>query len=365
MEFNVFCSLERGNFLKKRIKRYLLLGFTFPVAVCFSSCSFFPKEEVAKPLAFYKEETVKKYDTVPVRRGSKKSEENITCVLKSAKTVELSFQVDGFAMDRVNVQEGSPVRKGELLAQLDLSDLEQKKTDTKREQENKKNEIEHNEKLLEIKRRGLQYIEDNETRENCQSEIKGIVNKIASLKQEYAIECRQYEYMNQKMKERRIYAPMDGIVTDLLELDPGEAPRKGQKYITVSGDNMVFQNEKAITSKVKEGQAVTLKVNNMPYKAHIVKVSGKQGHFNISVQMDEKKNFEKGTLGKIQFMEEGFQDSLYIPSSCIFEINKKPAVYLVDENQIRHVVWIERGITAGQYTQIISGLKEGDNIVKG
>ena len=54
---------------------------------------------------------------------------------------------------------------------------------------------------------------------------------------------------------------------------------------------------------------------------------------------------------------------LCIPAQAVHEADGKSYVYVLGENDIREVKWIETGLYGDSMVEVVGGLTEGENII--
>ena len=58
------------------------------------------------------------------------------------------------------------------------------------------------------------------------------------------------------------------------------------------------------------------------------------------------------------------EDVIYLPNECIYKADDKSYVYVLDEQNMQTACWIETGLVGDAVTEVISGLNEGDMVLK-
>lgn len=349
--------------MESYIKKRLISAFVIPLAFGITGCSFFPKEQIADSVELVNETEIKEYVTTTVKKGSKTDREKVECTLKSVHTEDLGFSISGNYLSIIHVSVGSHVKKGDLLASLELGDLEEKKSEFETQQEMKKEEIAHNKRLFVLKQRKAVYLKDEDTRNEFQKELERMLMDIESLEKELEILDKQVEQVKESVNKRCIYASMDGVVTFVKDIDDIGAILKNDCIITISDEEIVYKSITGVKADVQKGQVVSMDIDGVPYDAEITDINEDRGDKIISLKVLDNDKFQAGTLGTIYFEGNGFKDGLYLETRSIFTIDGEQAVYILDDFGLKQVRMIETGVTAGEFTQIIAGLKEGDQVV--
>ena len=72
---------------------------------------------------------------------------------------------------------------------------------------------------------------------------------------------------------------------------------------------------------------------------------------------------EPGTIGSMQVILAEKKQVLTLPTSAIHSADDKHYVYVVGENNMREVKWIEVGLAGKDKVEIVSGLVEGEKVI--
>ena len=100
----------------------------------------------------------------------------------------------------------------------------------------------------------------------------------------------------------------------------------------------------------------------LPKIGELVKYGEKQ-YFNI-YNGPENEGIEVNTKGEIHMVLGEKEDVIFLPSECIYQADDKSYVYVLDEQNMQSACWIEIGLVGDEYTEILSGLNEGDMVIK-
>lgn len=132
-----------------------------PMVIGMSGCSFLHSESYTdyEPEIINSEEPKEiTYKTDTVKQGSKKEMEEYVFVLQSTKQERLYFKIPEPRIKKIYVEENSHVKKGDMLVELEMGDLEDNIENCKAQIEAKEVELRHVKKLLEIKRSEVPFI---------------------------------------------------------------------------------------------------------------------------------------------------------------------------------------------------------------
>lgn len=304
----------------------------------------------------------------------------------------LAFSQDG-TFDTYKVAIGDNVKKGQVLASLsdelyenELEQLQQSYDDLQSNyQDNKKlKELEFKiikEKLKAEEKKLKNAKEEDKTQikyniEKLKIDRKNIEDEIAISKSGYDADVKIYknkiQLLKDKMSSNDIVAPFDGIIAYEEKIERGsfinsETPimrilDTSQKYITC---------EMSLVSMVENSSKYYAVINGKQYdlKYKMASVNDAQnslGFFNVNCKftlVNEDDSLQLGDSGLIYFFLKNKENVLSVTNDAIYsEGMNKFYVYCINDNQ-KEKVYVETGLVTALYTEIKSGLKEGDVVV--
>ena len=111
--------MGNGNNGKKRlITGLMLMSALFSLAGCGN------KPEEAPPVVLESGDEAAEYSLTEVMKGTLEESVSLTCYYRKNAEQEVYFPVSGKQIRKICVQEGDVVKKGDLLAELDLGNIE-------------------------------------------------------------------------------------------------------------------------------------------------------------------------------------------------------------------------------------------------
>ena len=326
------------------------------MVILISACS---KE--AEPETQQTETLLKPVRTMTVHVGGT-STKSFTGVVDAAQTAELGFRVNG-ELKVINVKEGSPVKKGDVLAQLDQTDFK----------------ISLDAAKAEYKR--------------AQSEF----NRAKSLIKQGAISQADYDKLNaqlsaakanlssaeQNLKYTTLKAPFSGVVAKQY-ISNFEKISASEKFAAIQ-DLSAFE----IRINIPESVMIRLKrTETQPDVFAIFDGNDKRRYpltfKEVSIRADEKTqtyavkfimdaptdiNVLPGMSTKVIAVDELSNQSadLYVPAHAVLEDSSGRYVYLAQATENNQASIARRGVVVGSLNengiQVVQGLKEGDNVV--
>jgi len=172
-------------------------------------------------------------------------------------------------------------------------------------------------------------------------------------------------------------APFNGEVIEVYQ-KVGELTSPGTPVIYFGTSNdlkIVADVDEDDISMIKEGQEVEINFDSYPneiIKGKVMEISlggtEFQGVVTYDVDIDFKVpqniNILPAMTCDIEIVAEKIKDTIYIPSDYIFEEEEKYCVNLLTDDNKKLKTEIIIGFEGEDFTQVISGLEEGDKISK-
>jgi HlyD family secretion protein len=305
-------------------------------------------------------------------------------------TLDLSFQISG-NISEVHVTLGESVKKGQILATLDESDLldEVKSLEEIKDSMLKTNQfantlLEYDLDILKIELKQLNEKLDITTDEAEKKNLKLSIDiktadiKIAELKLKQAKELQEYELnnINQSLKERKektgqnkILAPFDGSIAyigDQNKFIPAEST-----FITITDpskqmlkSDYVSDSELRLCHKYyalihgKEYSLENIPTDFEEYYKIVLAGGTPTTKFNVT-NADAAVQF--GDFASVCVVGNYVKDTLVIPIDSIYSDNNSKYVYIMNGNsRVKKDVTV--GISTNSLAEITGGLKEGDTV---
>lgn len=328
------------------MKKYILVSLIF-----FISC----KKEAGKT-------TVQQEDVIMVELASASYKSMNTPIiasglLSSKSEIKLAFKTGGM-IKRIYVQEGQSVHSGQLLAELDLSEISAQVSQAN---------IGLKKARRDLNRVKRMYADDAVTLTTVQDATSAF---------EVAKQSVQIASFNQKLS--KIYAPSSGRILRKIaeqgELITPFAPA----FIMGSGESAYIVNlglsDKDLV-KVKLGDKAQINLDAYPetiFGGKITQiaqaVNPATGTFEVEVQIEPQgKKLVSGFVAKAEIMAQSTQNSsnLSVPIEAIVEADKNKAFVYVPTEDYKTVrkVPIIIGKIIGNDVEIISGIVSGTAVV--
>jgi len=361
-------------------KNRIFIGMlVMAMGICAAGCA---KEEEGEALVVVSDtEEEYAYTLVEVKRGEVTLSESLTAKYVQTKEQEVSFYEGGKKIEKIYVREGDHVKVGDILAEVSIGSLEE---DIARlEYEIKKKELQkgyldaHEDFDLTSSYYSLAYYsaceeEDLEAQTERDEEIReSYKNQREDYDDELEFDRAELSKLKSQLQSSRLYATMNGMVYRVERNLEGTTSKKGEVIMTIiDGTEGIFAMEEPDYAQYfTDGQPVSLEITYssakgsyevMPYQ---MSTWGEKQYFSVYDGPDND-GIEVDTTGTVHVTLEKKEDVLYLPNECIYVADGKTYVYVLDEQNMRNICWVETGLEGDKYTEIMSGLKEGDTVVK-
>ena len=309
-----------------------------------------------------------------------------TGTIEPVTSVEVGTQVSGI-IDKIYVDYNSVVKKGQVIAELDKTNL--------------LSELSNAQSSLSNAQSTLNYQQANYERYKTLFD-KGLVSandfeqarlSYEQARQQLAIERQNVQKAQTNLGYATITAPIDGVVLS-KEVEEGQTVASAMTTPTLFiiardlTDMRVIANvDEADIGEVKDGQRVTFSVDAYPHDTFEGKVTQVRQEATtesnvvtyevvISAPNDDLK-LKPGLTANVTIFTLERDDVLCIPSKALkYEPSEMmlPKDYTIAPSDAPHKVWtldgttvkaipVETGATGGSYTQVTAGLTEGQKVI--
>ncbi len=372
-------------------------------ALLLSSCALLPVEEELPGAPSVSSSAEYGYTTVSVERGDLVREVSATVEYQPSTEEKLYFALDGERIERLYVAKGDTVKKGQLIAELDMGNLPAEITS----QENHIREMElqqsHLAETLELTssqntkkeknaqkkvQEAQQALDDagdvtaeekkrlEEALSNAQQELetleaktrsdeRGIQEQLTSLKEQLEVQREKLEELREKKRQRQVYSNINGTVQSTLNVESNPVSSTSTSVAVVQDySTAVFVLEGENCQYFKKGEAVeiTLKDDRVASAKVTRVIEGEEPQVYFSLDVPDP-SLGKSSSGKVNKVLEKKENVLYVPAEAVAESEGKAYVYTLDQNSLRSLQPVKTGMSAGDYIEITEGLQEGDPVI--
>lgn len=327
-----------------------------------------------------------KYESSKVSKQNISTSITATGTIEPVTEVEVGTQVSGI-IDKIYVDYNSVVKKGQLIAELDKTNLLSELSSAKSNMESAKSNMEYQKsnynRYKELYSKGLVSADDYE---NAQLSYK-------QASEEYAIQKESVSKAQTNLGYAIITSPIDGIVLS-KEVEEGQTVAAAMETPTLfiiaqdlTDMQVIADVDEADIGGVKEGQRVTFTVDAFPddlFEGKVTQVRQEATEESnvvtyevvISAPNDDLK-LKPGLTANVTIFTNERDGVLAVPSKAlrfapnenllaegesITDCEGKDKVWMREGRNFKAVP-VKIGVTNGTYTEIISGLKEGDAVL--
>jgi len=288
---------------------------------------------------------------------SRVSTDDISALLTGTATLEAEEEAEVVAKTseiviEILVEEGMPVKKGQVLARL----------------ENKMLAIEVQQAQADINK--LQ----NDFNRNKELFAKNLISKeeFQNVRFQYDAQKAQFDKAKLNLEYTSIKAPISGVVAARY-IKNGNMVNLNQPVFKIVNFNpliaLLYVPEVDI-HKIKLGQKAEISLdatNGTAYQGSVWRISPivdpESGTVKVTVAVkDEYGALKPGMFARVKIIYDTHENSLLIPKHAILSEDGSETVFVIkDSTAIRQVV--ETGYSNDLYFEIISGLSPGDQVV--
>lgn len=331
------------------------------------------------------------YEVVPVARGTLKLDVSASGTIQPINVVSVGTQISGI-IERVYVDYNSVVKKGDLLAEIDRFTLEQELNEAKAQAQDAKSK--RNKARLDAKR----YKEMYEANYISRSEMEQAEVDAVTAQSDYDKARAQVKKAERNLGYTRIRSPVSGTVTS-KEVEEGQtvaASFSTPELFKIAEDLTKMQIETDISEAdvgmIKPGLKVDFTVDTYP--AEIFHGTVSQVRLNpteeetvvmytviidiknddlkllpgmtayVEIKVDEKPNVLRLPNMAFQFRpvrEDGKADTQLRMKRA--DLKPDEALVFILENGKPVAKTVKKGLTNEMFTEILSGVQEGEQAV--
>lgn len=300
----------------------------------------------------------KRPETTSVLRGTVIKELILSGTIKAEKHEDLSFLSSG-ELDYVGVFEGQQVKKGDVLARLDTTNVYQ--TFLQAEADLRRYQASLDKVYDEIK-----------GHENDESYSQRETRTVAETNKDKAY--RNFLIAQKNLSNMSLRAPFDGIVSRITHLFPDVNTTLTETQIEIVDPKSIFFSVAADQTEVTElkiGQKVKILLDSFPEEGfegevYYISFTPKKGELGTVYEIKVKINFSNdiqkiriGMSGDAKFLLSEKTDILYVPPKFI---NSDPGGSYLNIGKPNNKVYVEIGIEGEDKVEVNGDVKEGDMV---
>lgn len=357
----------------KPVKKILALALS--AAFCLGACAA-PEEE---PVIILEEgDDSLDYVLVTCTLDDIVATKKMECVYKKDDEQEVYFPVSGKVIDKVYVDVGTEVKKGDILAELDIGTL--KADIAYYEYSIRKNTlllgyVDEEESLMVQDYLLNFYIRNTMSGEMLTESVERLKEQNDQKRQSYndtlEFDRRKLAQLKKELAQSTVTAEFDGKVSEIIDKLEGSTSNV-EKCIMKIVDNSEGYFE------TKQPDVAQYFSEGVPVQMRIITGSGKGDYELVPDDMenwgetqrfrifsgDNAEELEAGVKGDITFPVEKKENVLCLPKDCIYKAGSDSYVYVLDDDGMRQVKWIVTGLEGDEKVEIVSGLENGEKVIK-
>ena len=349
-----------------------------PLLFCVTLGACGQEEQVNKEIVLEaEEESQVTYEMSPVVKGDVAQVMEIKCVYAQTEEIWLSFAIDKEVITNVYVEKGDVVKKGDKLVSVDVENAKDKvdeleyqlavtKLNYQQLLETKQFDIEQ--ANIDFTYTQMKKENEEELKENLQDIEERYKNAIIDAEDDIYIQERRLEEAKNYVENGTLYAPIDGIV-NFLKSDLVNTPTdKGVNVVSIYDENSCYfrSGNVEVMPYLDKSQTYTivcgLGKSMREYSVEPVLVEEWKDNIYFKL-LDQDYDPNNITNGTIELCTEEKQNVLTVDKDAIHTSGENYYVYILDEEGIRRMQFVELGLWGSDVVEVISGLEEGDYVI--
>lgn len=350
----------------KRGKRAALIVLSAIMAATMSGCSLLPAESEEEVLPPITPPTISKKPEYEVRTETLEKKVSGSGKMMSQREEKVYFTLDGMHIKELNVKPGDKVKKGQLLAVLDVESVEK----------------EIRAKNLQIRKSEVQMKETLRKRDEMDPvEFEESTIAFEELRQELAD-------LEEQLGKATLTAPFGGTII-AVQVEKGAAVKAYDPIATIADtSNLVVAATfaKEDLEKFSAGMKAEVDINGAGKVAGKIKVmpvaeasgSGSSGgtgeggtppakesldQFVIVTLAKMPKGVERGTPLTVSIVTQRTENAIVIPVSALRSIGSRTYVQVIESDGSKREVDVEVGQQTSTDVEILKGLTVGQKVV--
>ncbi len=293
--------------------------------------------------------------------------------IQSVKNVEIRARVDGF-LDKIYVDEGSPVRKGQLLFRISNRELLNELSKAKASVQSARAAA----RIAQLEMERVKILVDKKViakseLDLAKARVDDAAAKISQALAEVSAAQTQISYLS-------VRSPFAGVI-DRIPMKTGSLIADGTLLTSLSDNSQMYayfnvseneylQHKKAAGERLRENGVATLVLSDgtrYPHKGVIetqeAEFSNNTGSIAFRARFSNPGHMLKhGASGKVQLMTK-LEGKVLVPQKAVLEIQDKSFVFVVGADNTVKMQSFTPQLRVADYFVVESGLKPGDAIV--
>lgn len=329
----------------------------------------------AYKMSLFKDRKEVSVPTETVKRRDIASSVQATGVIRAkiGAEVKVGARISG-RVEKLYANIGDVVKKGQLIARLEQEDLQAKVNETKMN-------LRINEATLDLAQKNLQRMQSLYAKDYIAKDIVDVAEKDYRVTTAQVNQIREtIRFFETQMSYANIYAPISGVIASVAT-QQGETISASAlnvpTFVTIVDlhrlEIYAYVDETDI-GKIKPGLEATFAVDSFPdkdFRGEVTAIYPKATIQDnvvyyitvISIENPEGKLKPDMTVNATILLNKR-ENVLAVPSKAIKREGGKKVVTVLENNKPVQKA-VKTGWKDGAYTEIVEGLKEGDNVITG
>lgn len=328
------------------------------------------------------------YKLVAVSVDDVKLTQLVTCSYSQLEAQELAFEISGKRVNKVYVKQGDAVKAGQVLAELSgadkknqIEDLEYRIARNKEVLEQLKKDEEDNISSMwldalvsETTNHYLRGWAPGDNREAVKNRVDALQKNnsytITELEDSIALDEKELGLIKREAAQSVLKAKKDGTVSEIKNRLAGSTSVKDEVVIEIldSSECMFLIKDMSLASYVKEDTELEMAIRSGNAAGDYVLVpydmdNWKDAMTFVISQGGDNVVIEAGTTGYISFVLDERKQVKTLPSTAVHNSDNGYYVYIVGDDGVRQVKWIDVGLVGNDKAEILGGLDDGEKVV--
>lgn len=279
-------------------------------------------------------------------------------------------------VEKINVKVGDRVQKDDVLFVMDKEDIKKQVNQASAAYETAKAGFEVNKNQIQSAKDNFEKIkklyEEGVVPETQYEQAKLAASDESLNAAKMGVEQAKvaYENASSMLNNAQVKAPISGVVSKINIVEGEYATQANPPITIVDSDSITveFGIPANLVNKIKKGDAVTVEITSAGYKneAFINSVSESAdlltNLYNVSIVLENDGSIRPGMFAKVYLNTDRIEETLAVKTEAIREKENKKYVF-VSNGDVAAEKEVTTGIDTGTYTEIKTGLTEGDKVI--
>lgn len=306
------------------------------------------------------------YKTAEVGKGDLEPKLEFSVQVDELRRISYEVEDENLELEKIHVAVGDKVKKGDVLVSFQAGDIEESIKEYKKQLSDDVLLLEHYQrmKVLEGKEQEITAEDDGEVK----SEQSGYSVSIKDLKREMELLKVRIAEAEDKLKGFSIIAEENGTISFVDDnLNYGYVLAKSSLVIETCGSEY-YEAVVRDDYDFKIGDVFVAVSGVAEYEMELISMEGDSEERKLLLRpVQDMSGVSETDTFKVTIKKDVLRDVLYVPSRCVYEVEDKYFVFVIDENGFRDGVEVTPGAVVGEgvdeVTVITSGLAGGERVM--